>query len=324
MGIPDHGNQLLKYYCSKCDTLLKETHLDIGLSNSKEECPHCGSSLVSETLRKEKKREHDPTTKINSPLSLPKIQTAYEEFSISRLTFDIRKIDAFLDLTTCDTACIMAANKKHANTLLTRLCVRALMSNTQGGFNSSKVIFIDAGNTSDVYQCVNFARQYGLDIKKILQSIVVSRSFTIYQLSNTIINELPGVIEQFSSAKVIIIGELLSMFVNDPLVQIKEAESLIRQMINAVRKLCTYDNKLCVISFCSNNIITKTYARLILQRIDKSIEIARRDNSDKKNKNDNDLSIDIRIRKKDKNNHSKQQQYSILLQEKMLHLVSEM
>ena len=297
--------------------------MDIGLSNSKEECLHCGS-LVSETLRKEKKREHEPASNINSSLALPKIQTAYKEFSISRLTFDIGKIDSFVDLTTGDTACIIAANKKHVNTLLTRLCVRALMSNRQGGFNSSKVIFVDAGNnTSDVYQCVNFARQYGLDIKKVLQSIVVSRSFTIYQLSNTIINELPGVIEQFSSAKVIIIGELLSMFVNDPQVQIKEAESLIRQIINAVRKLCTYNNILSVISFCSNN-ITKTYARLILQRIDKSIEITRLvGNSDKKNKNNNDLSIDIRIKNKDKNNHSKQQHYSILLQEKMLHLVSD-
>ena len=156
-----------------------------------------------------------------------------------------------LKLTTGESLCIIAANKKHANILLTRLCVRALMSNRQGGFNSSKVIFVDAGNTSDVYQCVNFARQYGLNIKKVLQSIVVSRSFTIYQLANTIINELPNVIEQFSGAKVIIIGELLSMFVNDPQVQIKEAESLIRQIINAVRKLCTYNNILCVISFCS-------------------------------------------------------------------------
>jgi Rad51 len=311
LGKQDYGNQLLKYYCSKCDTLLKETNLDIGFSNSKEECPSCGS-LVSETLRKEKeKEEHEATTNINSPLSLPKIQTVYEGFS-SRLTFDIEKIDSFVDLTTGDTACIIAANKKHANTLLTRLCVCALMSNRQGGFNSSKVIFVDAGNTSDVYQCVNFARQYGLNIKKVLQSIVVSRSFTIYQLSNTIINELPNVIEQFSGAKVIIISELLSMFVNDPQVQIKEAESLIRQIINAVRKLCTYNNILCVISFCSNNDITKMYARLILQRIDKSIEITRRDNTDKKNRNDNELSIEIRIRK-DKNNHSKQHQYSILL-----------
>jgi Rad51 len=308
LGSQDHSNQILKHYCSKCDTFLKETNIDICLSNSKEECPRYGS-LVSETLRKQNK---------TSSLALPKIQTAYEEFSISRLTFDIRKIDAFLDLTTGESLCIIAANKKHANTLLTRLCVRALMSNRQGGFNSSKVIFVDAGNnTSDVYQCVNFARQYGLDIKKVLQSIVVSRSFTIYQLSNTIINELPGVIEQSSGARVIIIGELLSMFVNDPQVQIKEAESLIRQIINAVRKLCTYDNKLCVISFCSNN-ITKTYARLILQRIDKCIEITRPVGN-------NDLSIDIKIKKKkkDKNNHSKQQHYSILLQEKMLHLVSE-
>jgi Rad51 protein len=313
LGKQDHSNQLLKYYCSKCDTLLKETNIDICLSNSKEECPHCGSSLVSETLRKE--NEHK-----TSSLALPKIQTAYEEFSISRLTFDIRKIDSLVDLTAGDTACIMAANKKHANTLLTRLCVRALMSNRQGGFNSSKVIFVDAGNTSDVYQCVNFARQYGLDIKQVLQSIVVSRSFTIYQLSNTIINELPNIIEQFSGAKAVIIGELLSMFANDPQVQIKEAESLIRQIINAVRKLCIYNNILCVISFCSNNKnITKTYARLILQRIDKCIEIDRGEGNDKKNKKNNDLSINIKIKK----NHPKQQHYSILLQEKILHLVSE-
>ena len=254
------------------------------------------------------------------PLLPPKIQIAYQEFS-SRLTFDIEKIDSVLKLTAGESVCIVAANKKYPNIHITRLCVRALMSNRQGGFNSSKVIFVDAGNTSDIYQCVNFARQYGLNIKKVLQSIVVSRSFTIYQLANMIINELPKVIEQFAETRVIIISDLLSMFVNDPQVQIKEAESLIRQIINAVRKLCIYNNILCVISFCSNNDITKTYARLILQRIDKSIEIDRGEGNDKKN---NDLSMDIKIKKKkDKNNHSKQQHYSILLQEKMLHLVSE-
>ena len=30
----------------------------------------------------------------------------------------------------------------------------------------SKIIAIDPGNRSDVYQIVNFARQYGLEIKK--------------------------------------------------------------------------------------------------------------------------------------------------------------
>jgi hypothetical protein len=58
------------------------------------------------------------------------------------------------------------------NALLTRLCVRALMSKRPGGFESQSVIFIDAGNCSDIYQCVNFARQYGLDIQKVLDSIL--------------------------------------------------------------------------------------------------------------------------------------------------------
>ena len=69
------------------------------------------------------------------------------------------------------------------------------MSNRQGRFNSSKVILVDAGNTSDVYQCVNFARQYRLNITKVLQSIIISRSFTIYQLASIIINEPSKVIE---------------------------------------------------------------------------------------------------------------------------------
>jgi Rad51 len=336
--------QILKYYCSKCDILLRITRDDLDIdsrfSNSREECPYCGS-LISKTLKKVK--EHGITTTKTglspSPSSslclLPaaKIQTAYEVFS-NRLTFGIEKIDSVLELTNGETVCIVAAdedddnnNKKYFSMLLSRLCVRALMPNRQGGFNSSKVIVVDAGNTSDLYQYINFARQYGLNIKTVLQSIIVSRSFTIYQLANTIINELPKVIDQMSGVKItIIICELLSMFVNDPQVQIKEAESLIRQIINAVIKICTYNNILCIMSFCSNNNTKKTYARIILQRLDKSIQITSRgvggnDKMRKKNKNDDDMSINIKI--KDNKNHSHHdQQHSIILQEKALHLVS--
>jgi|Kansoi200Nextera_1026148.scaffolds.fasta_scaffold03876_1 hypothetical protein len=69
-----------------------------------------------------------------------------------------------------------------------RLCVRALMSKRQGGFESTNVIFIDAGEkSSDVYQCVDFARQYGLDKEMVLHSILVTRAFTIYQLADLLI-----------------------------------------------------------------------------------------------------------------------------------------
>jgi hypothetical protein len=252
----------------------------------------------------------------SSLLLPPKIQIAYQEFS-SRLTFDIEKIDSVLKLTAGESVCIVAANEKYPNILITRLCVRALMSNRQGGFNSSKVIFVDAGNTSDIYQCVNFARQYGLNIKKVLQSIVVSRSFTIYQLANMIINELPKVIEQFAETRVIIISDLLSMFVNEPQIQIKEAESLIRQIANAIIKMSSYSNILFLISFYSNMMNNQpssihAYDKLLLQRVDKCIMITK-GNTD----NSNNLLINI----KSKKNHS--QEHSVLLQEKVLHLVSD-
>ena len=66
---------------------------------------------------------------------------------------------------------------------------------------SSSLIFVDTGegNSSDIYQCVILARQYGLRIKKLLQSIIVSAAFTIHQISNIIIYHLHNVIQQFNA-----------------------------------------------------------------------------------------------------------------------------
>jgi hypothetical protein len=117
--------------------------------------------------------------------------------------FDIGQIDRCLELTDRGGGLyVTSSNCKDGsfslryvnNILLTRLCVRALMSKRQGGFQSPSIIFIDAGNCSDIYQCVNFARQYGLDIQKVLDSIIVSRPFNIHQLAGLIINELDSAI----------------------------------------------------------------------------------------------------------------------------------
>ena len=106
------------------------------------------------------------------------------------------------------------------------------------GFESSNnVIVIDAGNSLDVYQHVNFARQYGLDIKKkVLQHIIISRVFTVYQLTNIIVYELPKVIEQYDNAKLIVISDLLDMFLRDPQLEVEEGQSLIKEIINSIRR----------------------------------------------------------------------------------------
>jgi DNA-directed RNA polymerase subunit M/transcription elongation factor TFIIS len=197
------SNAPLQYFCSKCNTLLKETYESADnrlLANPAEECPTCGS-LLSESMKRELKPEQkqqqeqqqNSIQQQSRSSLLPKFQTAYEVFD-SRLTLDIKKIDDSISLRIRECLCIIG-ERKYTKIALARLCVRALLPKRSGdgnGFESSNnVIVIDAGNTLDVYQYVNFARRYGLDIKKVLQNIIISRVFTIYQLANIIINELP-------------------------------------------------------------------------------------------------------------------------------------
>jgi hypothetical protein len=104
-----------------------------------------------------------------------------------------------------------------------RLCVRASLLSTMMSKKeqselleeekeyAKKVIFIDAGggkSSSNIYQCVYFARQYGLDIKKVLWNIMVTRAFTIYQLADLIIYQLPKFIHQQFNGKVIVVSRL--------------------------------------------------------------------------------------------------------------------
>jgi hypothetical protein len=176
-----------------------------------------------------------------------------------------------------------------------RLCVRALMSKRQGGFESTNVIFIDAGNNSDVfYQCVNFARQYGLDIKKVLQSIMITRAFTIYQLTDLIIYQLPRIVQQFNT-KVIMISDLLNMLTqeHDPNIDHNEAIFLIKEIINSIKN--TLDKTLVVVSFQDYHNKSNAYSKILLPRFDKRIEITDKNNDSKINL------LDVKIYNKSKN-----------------------
>ena len=327
------GRQLSQYICSKCGLLLKETEKQIVDDNNNiirssslsEECSKCGS-LLSKTLKRielksavEERQQSNIIIRphsLSSPspsLSFPKFQTAYEQFSSrsNRLTFDIEKIDSSISLMIDDCVCVVGGEYT-ANTVLMRLCVRALISKRQGGFGSSTVIFVDAGggDSSDVYQCVNFARQYGLDIKKVLQSIIISRAFTIYQLANIIIYQLPRVIQQFNNAKVILIANLLNLFTCDPNIDCNEAISLIKEIINSIRK--TLENTLVVVSLHRHH---KSYAydKILLPRFDKRIEITRNNNDSKVNL------LDVKLY----NNYSKDCNRFLLLQERDLQLIPD-
>jgi hypothetical protein len=173
--------------------------------------------------------------KFQQPLLLepPKFKTALEYRD--RFTFGHEKLDTILDLHLDDMIGIFGETR-YTNALLTRLVVRSLLPRNHGGVNAENVIVIDADNSSSPYLYVDFARRSGMDYKSVLHKVLLTRQFTIYQLTHTIIYDLPKRI-QLHKPKVIVISGFLDQFYQDPYINISEAETLISQIVSALHKI---------------------------------------------------------------------------------------
>jgi hypothetical protein len=188
------------------------------------------------------------------------------------------------------------------------------------GFESSNVIVIDAGNSLDVCQHVNFARQYGLDIKKkVLQHIIISRVFTLYQLTNIIVYELPKVIEQYDNAKLIVISDLLDMFLRDPQLEVEEGQCLIKEIVSSLKQRREiFGNTLIVTSLSSSSYSyhnykhqssssssSAPYHKILLSSFDKHIEVTAR-STDNNKKKISTTSLEVKVKDNSKGRlHSK-------------------
>ncbi|NIM26099.1 MAG: hypothetical protein GTN35_03745 [Nitrososphaeria archaeon] len=242
---------LLQYYCGHCNNILKEINTEIGLVRSIEPCPFCGT-LLSDSLQQRK---------MSIKPCLPSI--VFQRASqLPKLTFDIDKLDSVLHfLTPHHKICIAGI---HTQKLVERLCVRAQLPRRYGGLDS-KVLLIDGANSSDLYQCVDFAQQYGLDVKKILSGIISCRTFTVYQLANLIVNELSDAIKQYG-VKIVIITHLLHFFTNDPFLNTNEMQQVLKSVVQSLKKI---QNCLVVVSL---DIPTK-FDGMLLQLFSKTIKI---------------------------------------------------
>jgi hypothetical protein len=72
--------------------------------------------------------------------------------------------------------------------------------------------------------------------RNILHKVIVSRQFTIYQLTHTINYDLPKRV-QLHKPKVVVISGLLDQFFQDPYVNVAEAQSLVTQIVTSLYKI---------------------------------------------------------------------------------------
>ena len=242
---------LLQYYCGHCNTVLKELDSEINLVHSMEPCPFCGT-LLNDSLQKRKMlcESHSP-------------RIVFQKASqLSKLTFDIDKIDSILHFLTPNQKICLAGI--HTQKLVERLCVRAQLPCRYGGLDS-KVLLIDGANSSDLYQCVDFAQQYGLDVKKILTGIISCRVFTVYQLANLIVNELHHAIKQHN-VKIVVITHLLHFFTNNTYLDPNEMQQILNTVVQTLKKI---ENCLIVVSLG----LPTMFDGMLLQLFSKTIKI---------------------------------------------------
>ena len=215
---------------------------------------------------------------------LPSLRTAYDY--LNKINLNVGRVN--LDLLPGDSLNIIGSSSVLTNTLLTKTCITSLLPKRYGGFgNSSTVFILDAGNSTDVYQFIEFIRRFGMDIKSTLNRIKISRAFTIYQLTNFIVNEISGLIKKHS-INLIAIPDLLKMFLQNPETDIEEIQYIFKAIEKAFRKISRKRNILLVTSVTLNNQnpIFQLAQSMLLNIYNKNIEI-------NKNKTNNRLTVRV-------------------------------
>lgn len=141
-----------------------------------------------------------------------------------RLSLNLRSIDAlFPGFTQGELSLICGAS---AQTITSLLCVRAQLTYQLGGLNSN-VVFIDGGNTFELYRIAQLAKMHQLPPKQVLDNIYISRAFTAYQLVDLIIQKMELARKKFNS-KVIIVSDLTGFFLDKDIPEF-EAKRLFSQ-----------------------------------------------------------------------------------------------
>jgi hypothetical protein len=261
------------YYCEVCDSILalrsKLEYLQSFLYSTADHCPNCHFSLET-TLRCRVLNIRIPTSLLTREstqtlLTCHRIQNSFATLEsllnsnvadtptlghISRaedrsLSFGIKDLDEMCGGVRKNQFTFLYGGKV-CQAIAERLCVRSQLPVDDGGFGAASV-FIDGGNTFDVYHASEYATMLYLDRDKILRGIKVSRAFTCYQLVNLIVDKLPMLLCE-QSIGLVIISNILDLFL-DSEVDLKETKHIVNFLSNFLTQLAR-EKKIALIATC--------------------------------------------------------------------------
>jgi RecA/RadA recombinase len=136
---------------------------------------------------------------------------------------------------------LVDGNSTHIAALPDHLCV-----NTYKTFQS-ETIYIDGGMCTNPYHIARYARSLDLNQHDVLENILLSRAFTVYQLS-ALIQDLLEPMIQDHCPRTLIIGMLPALYLDSELTA-REAQMLLAQDLKKLQELTTQYN---LITVCTN------------------------------------------------------------------------
>ena len=113
--------------------------------------------------------------------------------------------------------------------LVAHLCVIAQLPQKVGGL-STKVVFIDAANSSSLPDLAEAAKNFGLNPQTALGNVISMRAYTAYRLTTLIMEKLEKNVSE-SDAKLVVISDIAGSFLNDN-VDDQEAKAVYSQISN--------------------------------------------------------------------------------------------
>ena len=116
------------------------------------------------------------------------------------------------------------------------LSIRCQLPIARGGL-ACPCVFVDGGNMFSPYAVAETARECGLDYRKMLNRVYVSRAFTAYQFSSLIMERLCSILKK-TKARLLVVSDVTSLFFERALSQ-TEARELFTKVCTTLSEAAT-------------------------------------------------------------------------------------
>jgi RecA/RadA recombinase len=138
---------------------------------------------------------------------------------------------------------------KSVTSLMSQLCVRAQFPTQNGGLDS-KVVFIDAANSSSLANIMQAAENQNLTPQEVFSKLNNFRAYTAYRLHSLIMEQLEEIVET-SDAKLVIISDIVCPFLSDN-VDDQEANAAYNQIMNYLSNFAKKHNITIIATYLSH------------------------------------------------------------------------